>query len=99
MSRRRPLVSLALLAACCLPLTGAGQPPAGDRTPTAARLRELLEPVRKKHDLPALATAVVTRKGVVAVAAVGVRKRGEDAAVTAEDPFHLGSDTKAMTAA
>jgi CubicO group peptidase (beta-lactamase class C family) len=99
MNRRRSLVGLALLAVGFVPLAGSGQPPASEEGPTAGRLRELLEPIRKKYDLPALAAAVVTRKGVVAVAAVGVRKRGEDAAVTADDPFHLGSDTKAMTAA
>ena len=98
MNRCRSLVGLTLLAACCAPLAGSGQPPAGAKGPTEARLRELLEPIRKKHDLPALGAAVVNSKGVVALAAVGVRKRGEDVPVTPEDRFHLGSDTKAMTA-
>jgi CubicO group peptidase (beta-lactamase class C family) len=33
-----------------------------------------------------------------AVGAVGVRKYGTDTPVTINDQFHLGSDTKAMTA-
>jgi CubicO group peptidase (beta-lactamase class C family) len=77
--------------------SGPGQP-ARVAAPTEKQLRELLEPIRKKHDLPALAAAVVNSKGVVALAAVGVRKRGEEVRVTPGDQFHLGSDTKAMTA-
>src|SRR5262249_11464654 len=62
------------------------------------KINELLEPLRKKHDVPALAAALVNSKGLVAVGAVGVRKRGDTTAVTVNDQFHLGSDTKAMTA-
>ncbi len=65
---------------------------------TEKDLRAILEPIRKKHDLPALAAAVVNHKGVVALAVVGVRKRGDPVPVTKADQFHLGSDTKAMTA-
>jgi CubicO group peptidase (beta-lactamase class C family) len=68
--------------------------------PTRAdpRINELLEPIRHKHKLPALAGAIVTSRGLVAVGAVGVRKRGSKVAVTVDDQFHLGSDSKAMTA-
>jgi CubicO group peptidase (beta-lactamase class C family) len=61
-------------------------------------LNALLEPIRQKYDLPALAGAIVTSKGLSAVGAVGVRKYGTDTPVTVNDQFHLGSDTKAMTA-
>jgi hypothetical protein len=61
-------------------------------------LNSLLEPLLKKYDLPALAAAIVTSKGLSAVGAVGVRKYGTDTPVTINDQFHLGSDTKAMTA-
>jgi CubicO group peptidase (beta-lactamase class C family) len=61
-------------------------------------LDSLLEPILKKYDLPALAGAIVTSKGLVAVGAVGVRKYGTKTPVTVDDQFHLGSDTKAMTA-
>src|SRR5207253_6492568 len=61
-------------------------------------LHEILKGVREKHDLPALAAAVVRSQGTIAVAAVGVRKRGADIPVTTDDQFHLGSDTKPITA-
>jgi CubicO group peptidase (beta-lactamase class C family) len=61
-------------------------------------LNSLLEPIRQKYDLPALAGAIVTSQGLTAVGAVGVRKYGTDTPVTVDDQFHLGSDTKAMTA-
>jgi CubicO group peptidase (beta-lactamase class C family) len=61
-------------------------------------LNSLLEPILKKYELPALAGAIVTSKGLAAVGAVGVRKYGTNTPVTINDQFHLGSDTKAMTA-
>jgi CubicO group peptidase (beta-lactamase class C family) len=81
---------------CVVAVTLPALPPAAP--PSQKRLDELLEPIRKKHNLPALAGAVVTTKGAVAVGAVGVRKRGVEVPVTADDQFHIGSDTKAMTA-
>jgi CubicO group peptidase (beta-lactamase class C family) len=66
--------------------------------PAPENLNALLEPILKKYDLPALAGAIVTSKGLSAVGAVGVRKYGTDTPVTVNDQFHLGSDTKAMTA-
>jgi CubicO group peptidase (beta-lactamase class C family) len=64
-----------------------------------ATLSELLEPIRVRHDLPALGAAIVTSKGLRAVGVVGVRKRGSDVKATVNDQFHIGSDTKALTAA
>jgi CubicO group peptidase (beta-lactamase class C family) len=58
----------------------------------------LLEPIRVKHKLPALGGAIVTSQGVRALGVTGVRKAGTDVAATADDLWHLGSDTKAMTA-
>jgi len=63
------------------------------------RLNDLLEPIRLARQLPGLAGAVVTGKGLEAIGAAGVRKAGTDIAVTAGDEWHIGSDTKAMTAA
>ena len=65
---------------------------------TVQRVDSLLEAVRQKHNLPALAGAIVTGKGPVAIGAVGVRKAGTEVPVTVGDQWHLGSDTKAMTA-
>ncbi|HML28123.1 MAG TPA: serine hydrolase domain-containing protein [Hyphomicrobium sp.] len=63
-----------------------------------ASLDALLEPVRVKYALPALAAAVVKDGKLAAVGSVGVRVAGMNNPVTADDRFHLGSDTKAMTA-
>ena len=59
---------------------------------------DLLEPIRQKYGLPSLAGAIVTSKGLIAIDAVGVRKSGTTVPVTADDMWHLGSDTKSMTA-
>lgn len=61
-------------------------------------IAEHLETIRARHQLPALAAVVLREDGIVALGAVGVRKLGSPKGVTANDRFHLGSDTKAMTA-
>lgn len=77
----------------------ASTPNASSAGPSAPEdLHSLLEPIRQKYDLPALAGAIVTSKGLIGVGAVGVRKYGTNTPVTIDDQFHLGSDTKAMTA-
>ncbi len=58
----------------------------------------ILEPIRVKHRLPALGAAIVTGQGLQSVGVAGVRKAGTDVPATADDLWHLGSDTKAMTA-
>lgn len=58
----------------------------------------LLEPIRQKYQLPALAGAVILGGRTVAWGATGFRKDGNDVKVTPNDKFHLGSCTKAMTA-
>jgi CubicO group peptidase (beta-lactamase class C family) len=65
---------------------------------TPENLNSLLEPIRQSYDLPALAAAIVTSRALIASGAVGVRKYGTNSPVTVNDQFHLGSDTKAMTA-
>jgi CubicO group peptidase (beta-lactamase class C family) len=64
----------------------------------AKQLRTELEAVYKKNDLPAMGVAIVRSSGVALVEVVGVRKRGDDTKATVDDKFHLGSDTKAITA-
>jgi CubicO group peptidase (beta-lactamase class C family) len=61
-------------------------------------LRALLEQIRAKDNVPALAAGIVHGDRKPLVAAVGVRKRGTDNPVTAQDEWHLGSNTKPMTA-
>ena len=85
---------------CGICLLGLAASVAADEAPrpSALELQQLLEKIRAKHDLPALAGAIVTDKGLQVMAAVGVRKRGEKIKVVDDDQFHLGSDTKPITA-
>ncbi|MBI3406805.1 MAG: beta-lactamase family protein [Planctomycetes bacterium] len=64
----------------------------------AKAIQAILEPIRQKHDVPGLAAAVVNNKGLVAMAADGVRKRGSHPKLGPDDLYHLGSDTKPITA-
>lgn len=64
----------------------------------AKQLRVELEAVRTKHDLPAMGVVIVRSSGAALIEVVGVRKRGSDVKATREDCFHLGSDTKPLTA-
>jgi CubicO group peptidase (beta-lactamase class C family) len=57
-----------------------------------------LTPLLQRYELPALAAAVVKHGKVIAAGAVGTRRAGTRTPVTLNDRFHLGSDTKAMTA-
>jgi CubicO group peptidase (beta-lactamase class C family) len=73
----------------------------GDRTTAQSADNDvirLIEPIRQEHRLPALGAAIVTSRGVVASGVTGTRKAGADVAATVDDRWHLGSDTKAMTA-
>lgn len=51
-----------------------------------------------KNGLPSVAVAVIRSGEVVYEGAAGVRERGNPEPVTTQDSFHIGSDTKAMTA-
>jgi CubicO group peptidase (beta-lactamase class C family) len=100
MSARLAPVPLALLG---LQMVAAAVPPASAApapVPSASApipLEAMLEPVRTRYGLPALAAAVVIQGKVVAVGAVGTRQAGAQIPVQRTDRFHLGSDTKAMT--
>jgi CubicO group peptidase (beta-lactamase class C family) len=67
-------------------------------TSSGADLASQLESVRLKQGLPAMAAAVMRRGTLVSSGATGVRALGTSVPVTLQDRFHLGSDTKAMTA-
>jgi len=76
-----------LMVALCSALAGASGSP-----------DKILESIRVKHRLPALAAAVVWKGEIVATGAVGIRKAGEAEQVTVKDKLHIGSCTKSMTA-
>jgi CubicO group peptidase (beta-lactamase class C family) len=67
-------------------------PVAGDE-----QITQRLRPIREKYDVPAMAAAIVTSRGLEKIGAVGVRKWGTNVAVTLADMWHIGSDTKIMT--
>ena len=61
-------------------------------------LNPMLTPYLARYSLPAVAAAVVKEGKVVAAGVVGTRRADAKIPVTINDRFHIGSDTKAMTA-
>ncbi len=69
--------------------------------PSSARALDLdsyLTEIRNDYGLPALAAAVVKDGHIISAAAVGSRVLGRSIPVTIDDRFHIGSNTKSMTA-
>ncbi len=90
-----------VFCACCALalltiLTRLSAAAASDRV-GAQDISELLEAIRKEHDLPGMAAAVVRGPQVVAEGVAGVREVGKDARIALDDRFRLGSCTKRMT--
>src|SRR5262249_9048299 len=52
----------------------------------------------EKFKLPGMAAAVVEGGRVTAIGAAGIRCRGNAEKIAVDDLFHIGSDTKSMTA-
>lgn len=74
---------------------GAGVEPEVD----VADISPMLESAVQADGLPAMGAAIVDANGVFALGVFGNRSKEEGAsAVAAADVWHLGSDTKAMTA-
>jgi CubicO group peptidase (beta-lactamase class C family) len=101
MGAQQKKISAGLLA-IVLPITGCTEfshisPQETART-DSSDLGPLLEPIRKKYDLPALAGAVISEGRTAAWGATGVRKVDSSVKVKSDDKFHIGSCTKAMTA-
>ncbi len=94
--RRREL----LAAPGALVIAAAGETPAPSPPNTNAdnRLDAALRPYLAQYGLPAVAAAAVRDGRLVAAGAVGTRRIDSDIPVTINDRFHIGSDTKAMTA-
>ena len=61
-------------------------------------LQELLEAVRREHELPGLAAAVVRGARGTVSAVTGLRRLGSQAKIQPEDRFHIASCTKSWTA-
>lgn len=94
--KSKPLRNLILFLGTLL--YGAAQSVAAAELKSPEAVSRLLESLRQKHQLPALAAAVVVDGRIVVTNAVGFRKEGGTERVTVNDTFHLGSVTKSMTA-
>ena len=70
----------------------------------ATDVSSVLQEVVDKYHVPGMAAAVTTRKDIIGLGCAGVRRLDPDgttggpAKIAIDDQFHLGSDTKAMTA-
>lgn len=70
-------------------------------TPALAEVEDLspaMKNLLEETKFPSLAGAAVKDGKIVGAGAFGLRKQGDDTAVTVEDKYHLGSCTKSMTA-
>src|SRR5262245_28927509 len=86
-------IRVIVLAVLCLKAIAgpAASPPSKD-------VSTLLTPIIQKHDVPGMVAAVVHNGETIALGVAGVRTRGKPDKVATADRFHIGSDTKAMTA-
>jgi CubicO group peptidase (beta-lactamase class C family) len=66
--------------------------------PAPADLSAALDTIRRKRKVPCLAALALRGDRTVARGIAGVRSSGSPVLATLDDRFHLGSDTKAMTA-
>lgn len=87
-----------LLAVASLLLSACRASDAPNRRERPGTLEAVLQDVRERYGLPALAGVVVKADGSTVVRAVGVRRSGYSTPVSADDRWHLGSNTKAFTA-
>jgi D-alanyl-D-alanine carboxypeptidase len=76
----------------------AGNDDASDAGTQPDDLAAVLEPIRADANLPALIGAVWQGEQLIAIGVTGTRKLGDPTPATIHDQWHLGSDTKAMTA-
>jgi len=84
-------VFLSLFASACICLTCRAEEQSKEM---ATKLAEIC----RKHDVPAMAFAVVNAKGLVQSQCFSNRKRGTSDKVELSDRFPIGSNTKSMTA-
>jgi CubicO group peptidase (beta-lactamase class C family) len=86
-------VALALVLCACAGAAPVSPSKAEPESPLAVQVAQ----VRSQHGIPAMGAAVV-RGGVASTAVAGVRRVDAKDPVQPADAFHLGSDTKAITA-
>ncbi|MDP4199329.1 MAG: serine hydrolase domain-containing protein [Bacteroidota bacterium] len=72
---------------------------AQSETTASITVREALQTACSKHALPAMGIAVIAADTLALVDVTGLRKLGDTARERLNDLWHIGSDTKAFTAA
>lgn len=98
---RRLRPALAAVVALCVGGCSASRvtaPSAPDVPYPDGSLEAVLEPIRRRWNLPAFAAVVVTDGRVHERAVVGVRRAGDTTRAQLGDRWHLGSITKSVTA-
>lgn len=102
---RSSVLAVVVVISACTPATvtpppsvDAGTDVTVDAGQTPDDVSAKLEPFRAAGALPGIAGAVIRGDDLVAIGASGIRKQGDPTPVTIQDQWHLGSDTKAMTA-
>jgi CubicO group peptidase (beta-lactamase class C family) len=96
---RHRAIALTFAIALSLALAYGSDSRAADRNkPRVDDISPLLAESVKKHKLPGMAAAIVDGGQITAIGAAGTRVRGHQEKITADDPFHIGSETKSMTA-
>ena len=88
----KSILAIAITLLCLIPVTVHAE------TPPPKDVSSLLTPIIQKHDVPGMAAAVVRNGEIVAVGVAGLRTRGKPDKIASADHFHIGSDTKALTA-
>lgn len=91
----RAAMAALVIALGALPAAVAAQEVEAERL----SLERLLETFVSDDGPPAMGALVIRDGRIAEQAVVGVRRRGDAAGVQADDLWHLGSDTKAITAA
>jgi CubicO group peptidase (beta-lactamase class C family) len=61
------------------------------------KVSEILEQIRQKYDVPAMAFAVITSDGIKWAGVAGVRKRGTEIPADINDQWYLGSKSGIIT--
>jgi D-alanyl-D-alanine carboxypeptidase len=90
--KRPALVALLASASAC-----GGSSSNRDAAPPVD-LAPYLAPIATQYELPAVAGLAADGTAILGQGVVGVRKLGDATPATLDDAWHLGSDTKAMTA-
>lgn len=93
---RMTKLSVVLVAACGS--TPPATTPDGPIAPGPVDISADLAPIAAANGMPALAALAADDVTILGEGVTGVRKLGDSTPVTTHDRWHLGSDTKAMTA-